>query len=250
MCYLHASLTVSISIMIWRYEKFLTPKFMLYPRVYSYRSVSFSLPLHLSLFLSLSLPAHAEECARMRQELERMSRVNFVCVAYRNAYDMRVFLYAFSAWVLEAHNTQATHCSGIAMHVKFKMCGSYLYSIECMWDRVTVQLIPPAWKICGSIFLIPFCYRNNVVCLKCMPYEQNAVWNGTNLYDSISLCGNNVKTYKTNVLDAVLVFEHRIFWRHVSFERIDLYESKRKISSILFAYFLVLYIFNRWVLHC
>lgn len=33
MCYLHASLTVSISIMIWRYEKFLTPKFMLYPRV-------------------------------------------------------------------------------------------------------------------------------------------------------------------------------------------------------------------------
>lgn len=35
------------------------------------------------------------------------------------------------------------------------------------------------------------CYRNNVVCLKCMPSEQNAVWNGTNLYDSI-LIQNNV----------------------------------------------------------
>lgn len=40
MCYLHASLWVSISIMIWRYEKFLTPKFMLYPRVYSSKARS------------------------------------------------------------------------------------------------------------------------------------------------------------------------------------------------------------------
>lgn len=57
-----------------------------------------------------------------------------------------------------------------------------------------------------------------------MPYEQNAVWNGTNLYDSISLYGNNVKTYKTNVLDAVLVFKHGIFWKHDSFVRLNLYE--------------------------
>lgn len=40
MCYLHASLWVSISIMIWRYEKFLTPKFMLYPRAYSSKARS------------------------------------------------------------------------------------------------------------------------------------------------------------------------------------------------------------------
>lgn len=69
MCYLHASLTVSISIMIWRYEKFLTPKFMLYPRVYSYRSVSFSLPLHLSPSLSISLSLSLSFCPLVHKSL-------------------------------------------------------------------------------------------------------------------------------------------------------------------------------------
>lgn len=61
-----------------------------------------------------------------------------------------------------------------------KLCGgSCLYAINA-YDRHNAAYTTGV-KNMRHNFPHFVCYRNNVVCLKCMPYEQNAVRNGTNL---------------------------------------------------------------------
>lgn len=113
------------------------------------------------------------------------------------------------------------------------LCGFCLYSINA-YDRHNAAYTTGVKNMQLKIFFLSHfvCYRNNVVCLKCMPSEQNAVWNGTNLYDSI-LIQNNV-----NQMSLVHGWtSNRHFSKFVPLKVSIWSEIQRKNESISHVYF-------------
>lgn len=141
-----------------------------------------------------------------------MNSVIFICVAYRKTYDMRMsvpmcvlvfsslihFTQLGTHYTLRTQNTLWLKCIWIVECVALICCAL----LKCMRSRhytqyssysplYTTGVKNMQFKVfpfaSPHLFSSLVCYRNNVVCLKCMPTETKCYWNGTNLYDSISI---------------------------------------------------------------